>query len=424
MNAENLQSNIHDVVLNWMGSLGASDSVTHLLAVVASLIFLIIICYVSDIITKRIIVSIVVRIIKRTKNTFDDIFLQRNVFNRLAHIVPAWIFYALIPATMPEYERAIVIMQDLTFVWMILVVLLTISAFLDAVHDIYGKFPISENRPIKGYVQLLKIITYVIGVLGIISIVGDIDMTNIFAGIGALAAVLILVFKDTILGLVASVQLSGNDMVKPGDWISMPGYKADGTVLEITLNTVKVQNWDKTISTIPTYALVANSFQNWRGMEESGGRRIKRSINIDMTSVKFASPELLKKFKTFHVLKDFIIEREDEIAAFNKELNVKDGEVYNGRRMTNLGIFRHYLEFYLQNHPKIRKDMTFLVRQLDPTEKGIPMEIYVFSKDQEWAKYEGIQSDIFDHLLAIIPEFELRVFQNPAGSDILSLKNA
>lgn len=422
MKYENIQSKIAESI-DWLQEMGLSDNMAHFVRVVVLLLALVLVCYIFDFITKRIIVAIVERIIKRTKNTYDDIFLKRRVFNRLAHLVPAWIFYAFIRFVMPEYPGAVVVLQDLSFVWMILVLLSTMSSFLDAIHDIYGYFPISENRPIKGYVQLLKIVMYIIGVLGIVSIIGSIDMTNIFAGIGALAAVLILVFKDTILGLVASVQLSGNDMVKPGDWISMPDYKADGTVLEISLNTVKVQNWDKTISTIPTYALVANSFQNWRGMEESGGRRIKRAINIDMNSVSFATPQLLEKFKTFHILKDYIRQKEEEIKSFNLELDIKEGEIYNGRRLTNIGIFRRYLELYLQNHPKIHNDMTFLIRQMEPTDKGIPMEIYVFSTDQEWAKYEGIQADIFDHLLAIVPEFDLRVFQNPTGSDIWRLKN-
>jgi len=236
-----------------------------------------------------------------------------------------------------------------------------------------------------------------------------------------MAAVLILVFKDTILGLVASIQLSANKMVNVGDWISMPKYNADGDVMDISLNTVKVQNWDKTIATIPTYALVSESFNNWKGMEESGGRRIKRSISIDMNSISFLTGDQIAKFRKYHLLKDYINTKEKEIEAFNTSLELDDDTVTNGRRMTNLGTFRKYLENYLHNHPKIHQNMTFLVRHLQPTEKGIPMEIYVFSNDQAWANYEAIQSDIFDHILAIMPEFGLRVFQNPTGDDFQKL---
>lgn len=241
---------------------------------------------------------------------------------------------------------------------------------------------------------------------------------KLVTGLGAIAAILLLVFKDTILGLVASIQLSANNMLKPGDWIEMKKYNADGTVIDISLNTVKVQNWDKTITTIPTYALVSESFNNWRGMEESDGRRIKRSINIDMKSVRFCDNELLEKFERFMLIRDYVIGKQKEISEFNKKLSVADDDTFNARRQTNLGVFRKYLEGYLHNHPMINDDMTFLVRHLQPSEKGLPIEIYVFSKDQRWANYEAIQADIFDHILAVLPEFELRVFQNPSGSDI------
>jgi miniconductance mechanosensitive channel len=236
-----------------------------------------------------------------------------------------------------------------------------------------------------------------------------------------MAAVLILVFKDTILGFVASIQLSANKMVNIGDWISMPDYNADGDVIDISLNTVKVQNWDKTIATIPTYALVSDSFNNWKGMEESGGRRIKRSLNIDMKSVGFLDSEQVEKFRKYHLLKDYITTKEKEITDYNKANKLDEDTVTNGRKMTNLGTFRVYLENYLHKHPKINQDMTFLVRHLQPSEMGIPMEIYVFSNDQAWANYEAIQADIFDHVLAVLPEFGLKVFQNPTGDDFNKL---
>jgi miniconductance mechanosensitive channel len=268
---------------------------------------------------------------------------------------------------------------------------------------------------------VVKIIFYAAAVIMIISIFSGKAPSLLLGGLGAMAAVLILVFKDTILGFVASIQLSANKMVNVGDWISMPKYNADGDVIDISLNTVKVQNWDKTIATIPTYALVSESFNNWKGMEESGGRRIKRSINIDMNSVGFLDAEQIEKFRKYYLLKDYINRKEKEISEFNKSLKLEGDQVTNGRKMTNLGTFRKYLEEYLKQHPKIHQDMTFLVRHLQPSDKGLPIEIYVFSNDQAWANYEAIQADIFDHILAIIPEFGLRVFQNPTGSDFRRL---
>jgi miniconductance mechanosensitive channel len=317
--------------------------------------------------------------------------------------------------------KLIEFLENLTQVYMVLVVLLVIDAVLNALHEIYLNLPISRGRHIKGFVQVVKIIFYFIAVIMIISIFSGATPKVLLAGLGTMAAVLILVFRDTILGFVASIQLSANKMVNVGDWIAMPKYNADGDVIDISLTTVKVQNWDKTIATIPTYALVSESFNNWKGMEESGGRRIKRSINIDMKSVKFLDEEQIEKFSKFYVLKEYITKKKKEIKEYNESLNLDIQTVTNGRRMTNLGTFRVYLENYLHNHPKIHQEMTFLVRHLQPSETGIPLEIYVFSKDQAWANYEALQADIFDHILAIMPEFELRVFQNPTGDDFQKL---
>ncbi|MGB7453231.1 MAG: mechanosensitive ion channel domain-containing protein, partial [Lysobacterales bacterium] len=241
------------------------------------------------------------------------------------------------------------------------------------------------------------------------------------SGIGALTAVLMLIFRDAILGFVAGIQLAANKMISNGDWIEMPKYGADGDVMEVTLTTVKVQNWDKTITTIPTYALISESFKNWRGMQDSGGRRIKRSINIDMNSIRFCNEEMLNRFGKIQYISEYIDTKKHELEAFNKATKVDNASLANGRRMTNVGTFRAYVEAYLQNHPMINLQMTFLVRQLQPTEYGLPIEIYVFSKDQVWANYETIQADIFDHILAVIPEFDLRVYQNPTGSDFRGL---
>jgi miniconductance mechanosensitive channel len=296
-----------------------------------------------------------------------------------------------------------------------------LNAFLNSIYDIYQGFEVSKSKPIKGYLQVFKIILFLIGAIFVISMLIGRSPLYLLTGLGAFSAVLLLIFRDPILGLVGGIQISANDMVRPGDWIVMNKSGADGVVTDISLTTVKVQNWDKTITTIPTYSLVSESFVNWRGMEESGGRRIKRSINIDMNSVKFASPEQLTQLKKIKLVNNYLQKKEKELATYNEKNNIDDEVLVNGRRQTNLGVFRAYVAEYLKSNSNINQDMTFLVRQLQPGESGIPIEIYVFSKVQEWAKYEDIQSDIFDHLLATIPEFGLQVFQNPSGADFRKL---
>jgi miniconductance mechanosensitive channel len=374
----------------------------------------------ADFLVKRIIIVTIHRIARRSKTNWDDIFVERKVFNRLAHLAPAIIVYYSLQYIF-EAEGLVTFLGNVTQTYMVVVVMLVIDAVINALHEIYHQLPVSEGRSIKGYVQVVKIIFYAAAIILIISIFSGEAPRALIASLGAMAAVLILVFKDTILGFVASIQLSANKMVSVGDWISMSKYNADGTVLDISINTVKVQNWDKTIATVPTYALVSESFNNWKGMEESGGRRIKRSINIDMKSVGFLTGEQIEKLRKFYLLREYINEKEKEIEQYNASLKLEESEVTNGRKMTNLGTFRKYLENYLHQHPKIHQDMTFLVRHLQPTEKGLPIEIYVFSNDQAWANYEAIQADIFDHILAIIPEFGLRVFQNPTGDDFQKL---
>lgn len=398
---------------------GMSDKAADIIenTIVFAIIF--ILAFLADYLTKRILITSIKILVKRTKNTWDDIFLTKKVFHRLAHLTPAIIIYYSIDYAI-ELPGLINLIKEVTVIYMIVVSLLVATSFVSALHDIYLTFPKAKDKPIKGYVQLLNLFLYFIAIILIYSNISDKPAVGLLTALGTLAAVLLLVFKDTILGLVASVQISANKMVKPGDWIVVPSRDADGTVLEISLNTVKVQNWDKTISSFPTYALVNESFHNWKGMEESGGRRIKRSINIDMNSVKFLDETLKTNLKKLHLIKDYINEREKIINEFNSKNKIDTSLPVNGRRMTNLGIFRRYLEAYLKSHPKINSDMTFLIRHLQPTEKGIPVEIYIFSKVQEWSGYESVQADIFDHILAAIPWFDLRVFQNPGGDDFRS----
>jgi miniconductance mechanosensitive channel len=303
------------------------------------------------------------------------------------------------------------------------VVAIVISAFLNVLSKVVIATTSAKPVPIKSATQVLKIFVYIILVIVIVSYLLGQRPGAILTGLGAASAIILLIFRDTILGFVGGIQLSAYDMVREGDWISLPKHNVDGTVLDISLTTVKVQNWDKTISTVPTYALVSESLKNWRGMEESGGRRIKRSINIDINSIAFTTKEQLEKFRKIHLLKDYIEKKEEELVKYNEVEKIDNSVLVNGRRQTNLGIFRAYLVAYLRKKPEINNDMTFLVRQLDPTEKGIPMEIYVFSKIQSWAEYEAIQSDIFDHIIASIPEFGLKVFQEPSGADFKSLVN-
>lgn len=390
-----------------------------LTAVLITFLALIFIAVIVHWITKKIVILVIHRLVENTKTDWDDYLLKRKVFQSLSHVTSAMVFYY--SANFSEIPEVTKIITNFTSIYFVIIFVRTISGILKASNDIYLTTPYSANRSIKGYIQLVMIFVYFIAVIFIIAVIFDKSPLVLLTGLGAIAAVLLLVFKDTILGFVASIQLSANKMLKPGDWIEMPKHGANGTVIDISLNTVKVQNFDKTIITIPTYSLVSESFQNWAGMEESEGRRIKRSINIDMKSVRFCDGPMLDKFQRFMLISDYVKNKHEEIREFNRKLGIDDEMYPNGRRMSNLGVFRKYLEVYLKNNPNINLDMTFLVRQLQPSETGLPIEIYVFSKNKNWGDYESIQADIFDHILAIIPEFDLRIFQSPTGHDIQDL---
>ncbi len=387
----------------------------------ASFLIMGILAYVAFLFARRVLLYYIIKMIRKSKSKIDDFLVRRKVFHRLAHFAPILVLYFLSKLFWGYDPFISAVFHKFIALYLVVVILISFHSLLRAFEDIYNTFPFSYERPVKGYLQVIQLLAAIVGVLIAVSIIFEVQVFSIIAGMGALAAVLMLVFRDSILGLVAGVQLSANRMVRVGDWISMPSHNADGIVMEISLNTVKVNNWDKTISTIPTYAMVSNSFINWRGMEESGGRRMARSVHIDTHSVKFCSPEMLDRFKKIHHLKSYIEQRQKEIDEFNKKFEIDESLPVNGRRMTNLGIFRKYLENYLVNHPQINQKMTLIVRHLDPTEKGIPVQVYAFSREKEWAKYEGVQADIFDHILAIVPLFELRIFQNPSGDDLKEL---
>ncbi len=362
--------------------------------------------------------KVLIPVFRRTKNQFDDLLIKHRLFRRISYLVPTLILYYFVQDSVYAVPILVGVIRRLLEVVFVVIVILIIDSILSTLNDYYDRFEFSKDHPITGLVQIIKIILYFFGVLFAVATLFHRDLGSLFVGLGTLSAVLMLIFRDPILGFVGGLQLTFNKMIRIGDWISMPQYHADGTVMEITLTTIKIQNWDKTIVTVPTYSLVTNSFQNWRGMEESGGRRIKRAVYIDMDSVHFVTADELEKFRKIKILKPYLDKKEKEIEEYNKKMDVDPSVVVNGRRQTNLGIFRAYLKAYLHNRDDIRDDMTFLVRQLPPSEKGIPIEIYVFTKTTAWAVYEDIQADIFDLVLAVIPEFGLRVYQFPKSGDL------
>lgn len=405
------------IINDWIIRIGIAETAADYISHAVLILLIVLAIYLSDLITKRILIKGLGLAVKKIRYEWDDVFYEKKVFNRLAHLVPALIVYLLTPLAFPESPVIADILRNGSLIYMILITVLAVYAFLDAVYEIYNAYNISKQIPLKGFLQAVKIVVIVVAFILILSALTNKTPVYFLSGLGALTAITMLVFKDAILGFVAGIQLSANNMVRPGDWIEMPQFGADGNVIDVSLTTVKVQNWDKTISSIPSYALISQSFKNWRGMEESGGRRIKRALYIDMTSVTFCDEDLLNRLSKIELIKDYLDEKKQEIEEWNEEMQVDDSNPVNGRRLTNLGTFRAYVEAYLRSHPKINDTMTFLVRQLKPTDHGIPLEIYVFSNDQVWANYEAIQSDIFDHLLAVLPHFDLRVFQNPTGAD-------
>ena len=351
-----------------------------------------------------------------TIQQWDDILVEKHIVKRILYFIPLILLYVLSSPILTG-TSLLPFSQALISVLFLIAVMMFLDAMLSALLAIYGKSAIAKEISITPFVQVLKLGLYFVTGILLLSLLLQKTPLYFLSGLGALTAVLMFVFKDVLMGFVAGIQLIANKMVAPKDWIEMPKYGADGDVLEITLTTVKVQNFDNTITTIPTYALINESFKNWRNMNLSGGRRIKRYVNIDLGSIKFCNSEMLVRFKSIQLISQYIQNRQEEILVYNKKHQVDESTLVNGRRLTNIGVFRSYVEAYLRQHPMIHKDMTFLIRQLSPSENGLPIEIYVFCKDTNWTAYEAIQADIFDHILAVVPEFDLRVFQEPSGSD-------
>ena len=370
-------------------------------------------------ITRRVLLKVVARVAQASPLHWDDALMARGVLSRLAHVVPALIIGVGILGIPDLPDTAVAVVHNVAVAYIYLTIALSLGNLFNALNDLYERRgDRARQRPIKGYLQVAKLVVFLIAGVLIVATLIDRSPLVLLTGLGAMTAVVLLVFKDTILSLVASIQLSSHDMLRVGDWIEMPELQADGDVIDIALHTVKVQNWDKTITTIPTHRLISDSFKNWRGMSEAGGRRIKRALLIDQASVRFLSGEERDGLRRIALIDDYLDDKRRELETYNAELAAGGKEPVNTRRVTNLGTFRAYLAAYLRAHPRVRDDMTMLVRQLDPGATGIPLEVYCFTATTAWGEYEDIQSDIFDHLLAVLPEFGLRLFQQPGGADL------
>ncbi|WP_016989730.1 mechanosensitive ion channel family protein [Flavobacterium sp. ACAM 123] len=382
---------------------------------------LIVICFVAWILTKKLIVDTIHKLFLKSKMTWDDILIEKKIFDKLSYIIPALLVIFAVPSILREYPILSNYIVTSAMIIILLVIIWTIIALLAVFDDILSKSPVFKGKPITSYIQVLNIMVYFIGGILILSLLLGKSPFYFLGAMGAMTAILLLIFKDTILGFVASIQMSVYDMVRVGDWIAMPKYDADGDVMSINLSTVKVQNWDKTITTIPTYAFITDSFKNWRGMSNSGGRRIKRAIYLKVSSFCFCDDQMLEQFKKYALIRDYIVQKEKEIKKSNSALIDNESNPVNIKSLTNIGVFRVYAENYILSNPKINSNMTHMVRQLDPTSKGMPLEIYCFTYEKEWEKYEVITSDIFDHLLTIMSQFQLEIFQEPTGGDFRSL---
>jgi miniconductance mechanosensitive channel len=400
---------------------GMSYNLSSVLSTTALVLIVLFLSWLSNLIAKSIILKIVTIIVRRTASTWDDVFLEQNVFTRLSHFAPALVIWFMAGWALKAYPGWLDAVRKLTYIYMVVAGTAVVIAFIESWHKIYLTLPISKHRTIKGYVQVVKLFVIIIAVLVVISVVFKKEVGALIAGLGAMAAVLSLIFKDAILGLVASIQLSANNMVKVGDWITIPSRGADGVVEDITLTTVKIRNFDRTIITVPVYSLVNESFQNWKGMEESGVRQIKRAIFIDMRSIKFPEQRLIEKLSVIPLMKEHFGAPEKENKPSARLKNKKEGVLKGSDDLTNLGLFRIYAESYLKNHPLIDKKQTLLVRHREPEGNGLPLQVYAFSKNNSWLPFENLQSEIIEHLLALLTEFELKVFQRPTGDDIKTI---
>ena len=407
-------SPLHDWLLKW----GMSEAGATLLTRLGDVLLALFVALIANRVTKRVVVRGIARLAQRTTSSWDDVVMRHRVLQRVAHLVPALVIYHFATPVLAGYDQLTAVVRQGALIYMIVIAALAADSVVNVGIEIVRGSRLPRELPVRSIAQVLKLVVYAVTSISVLALVLGRSPLLLLSGLGAMSAVTMLVFKDTILGFVAGIQLSANRMVSRGDWIEMPKHGADGDVLDVGLTTVKVQNWDKTITTIPTYALIGESFKNWRGMAESGGRRIKRALYIDVGSIRFCDEEMLARFSKIQYIADYLKDKREEIANWNAARGVEPASLADGRHLTNVGTFRAYVVAYLRHHPMVHQDMTFLVRQLAPTEHGLPIEVYVFSRDQVWSRYEAIQADIFDHLLAVVPEFDLRVFQSPSGRDV------
>ena len=391
---------INNGLMIWLQQLGVAEGNLLIVQRIVVIAAILLIAYVLDMICRKVVMPGVRKVTAKTQITWDDYLLNDDVLNNVCHLIPPVVVYVLIPFAFPHEPALLEFILKICWIYITVVGMKLVCTFLTSLYTISSEHEKLKNHSMKGFYQMIKLIVICIGSIVIISTLIDKDPIAILTGLGAGTAILMLVFQDTIKGLVAGVQLTANDMLRPGDWITMPKYGADGDVIEVTLTTVKVRNWDKTITTVPPYALVNDSFQNWRGMFDMGGRRVKRSINIDMNTVRFCT--------------------EEELAEFKKQ-SWMEGFEATGKEEVNLYIFRHYVMHYLTHHPKVHQGLTMIVRQLQPTAQGMPIEIYFFSANTAWVKYEALQAEVFDHVLATLHRFDLKVFQSPTGLDLQKL---
>ena len=397
------------VLKNLNLQLGLSEGLATGLAEMTVVLCLLLVSFGLFFLIKFILKKSIYKIIQLSTNKFDDLLIKNKVIGRVCLLIPALLMSALLPQILADFPDTAASLMKLVRIFEIIIFTMILSSIVTTLEDIYNTHEMSKLKPITGLVQVIKIVLYVVACLVIIAYLLDTKLTTILISLGTMSAVLMLVFQDTIKGFVGSIQLSANDMLRIGDWIAMG--PADGNVLEINLTTVKVQNWDNTITTIPTYSLVSNPFTNWRGMSESGGRRIARTINIDVNTIRYCTPEMIEKYKHYSLIKDYLTQKEEDILEYNKANRIDTSEIMNGRQQTNLGVFRAYIKAYLNNNPKLNHNLTMMVRQMQPTEFGVPLQIYAFSSDKQWINYEEIQSDIFDHIISAATMFDLRIYQ-------------
>ena len=398
--------------------LGLHPNAADLLDRLVIIVIILLIAWLADLFCRFVIVGGIGHIIKHTKAKWDDVLLHPQVLRTLTYLIPVLIVYMLLPLALSDKAEILGWLRKLCIIYGIVVVLVFINIFLKVLFGIFRNQEAFRDKPLKGLVQIMQVGLVCIGIILTISTLLNISPLHLLAGLGASAAILMLIFKDSILGFVSGIQLSINDMLRAGDWISMPKYDVDGTVLDVSLTTVKIENFDNTVTTIPPYTLTSDSFKNWRAMSESGGRRVMRSVNIDINSVRFCTPEMLEKYKRFALVRDYIEQEENKLETQRAKLNLDPATTFDTLRQSNIGIFRAYLNLYLKNLKVVNHDLTCMVRQLQPTETGIPIQLYFFSNIKEWVAYEGVQADVFDHVMSVIREFDLYIYQGFSGQDL------